>query len=246
MKKEKTITIKHFVNFDVKPKMVDGDEFYPVYTQIVYNRKNTKFKTKISGDPILVKKELELKDSNYLNKSNDILNQNDKIETIIRYEESILNDSFSLKGIGNRLVTYNSPIINIYKELYKNSSVEKYLKSVLTYDDYTYWDNLEDINSQIEQIYYYDFKTGGNYNGLILSGMPKKIKEQLELYEQMKLFFEVAFTKNDITIYEWFFKKGRSQTLVYLKEKNNEINPSEGVKAFDKLLKVVIGIWNED
>lgn len=46
-KTEKKITIKHYVNSDVKVDDSSDYTMYPVYVQVTYNRKNTKFRSNI-------------------------------------------------------------------------------------------------------------------------------------------------------------------------------------------------------
>ncbi|MEA5457930.1 hypothetical protein VB796_02725 [Arcicella sp. LKC2W] len=46
-KTEKKITVKHYVNTNIEVKNEIGDSIYPVYVQVTYKRKNTKFKSKI-------------------------------------------------------------------------------------------------------------------------------------------------------------------------------------------------------
>ncbi|MCU0470587.1 MAG: hypothetical protein MUF58_18520 [Arcicella sp.] len=46
-KTEKKITVKHYLNTSIKEYDEMGDSIYSVYVQVTYNRKNTKFKSKI-------------------------------------------------------------------------------------------------------------------------------------------------------------------------------------------------------
>ena len=46
-KTEKKITVKHYLNTSIKEYDEIGDKIYPVYVQVTYKRKNTKFKSKI-------------------------------------------------------------------------------------------------------------------------------------------------------------------------------------------------------
>lgn len=46
-KTEKKITVKHFLNTSIKEYDDFGNELYPVYIQVTYNRKTTKFRSQI-------------------------------------------------------------------------------------------------------------------------------------------------------------------------------------------------------
>ena len=46
-KTEKKITVKHYLNTSIKEYDEIGNKIYPVYVQVTYKRKNTKFKSKI-------------------------------------------------------------------------------------------------------------------------------------------------------------------------------------------------------
>ena len=46
-KTEKKITVKHYVNTDVKVDDESGYTMYALYIQVTYNRKNTKFRSNI-------------------------------------------------------------------------------------------------------------------------------------------------------------------------------------------------------
>lgn len=50
-KTEKKITVKHYLNTSIKEYDEIGDKIYPIYVQVTYNRKNTKFKSKIPYCP---------------------------------------------------------------------------------------------------------------------------------------------------------------------------------------------------
>ncbi|TRX37881.1 hypothetical protein FNW52_02990 [Flavobacterium sp. ZT3R18] len=45
MSKQSKITVKHYLNTNLKPKKENGKETYPVYVQVIYDRKIYKFKS---------------------------------------------------------------------------------------------------------------------------------------------------------------------------------------------------------
>ena len=75
---------------------------FPVYVQVTYQRKNTKFKI---GDYEFTKDEfLSNKTRNSLEKVES------KIKSVIELETSSLGDKFSLKGLGARFEKYDEPV----------------------------------------------------------------------------------------------------------------------------------------
>ncbi len=44
---EKKISVKHFINMDVKGLQISGMPVYPIYFQLTYNRKNTRIRSRI-------------------------------------------------------------------------------------------------------------------------------------------------------------------------------------------------------
>lgn len=69
------ITIQHYLNTNLKPYIIRGENYYSIYIMVIVNRKSTKVKS-ISFEEIYTEKDFE----DILNEDNDILNQ--EIKTI--------------------------------------------------------------------------------------------------------------------------------------------------------------------
>lgn len=126
MVKEKKITIKHFLNEQVRPSglWIPSTEHFPVYTRITYNRKTTNlnlfpevnqkgltndefFHFFVERNEPLLKTEIERMERG--------------IRSVIAYEEKTFGKEFTLKGLSKRLVYYFETIHNLY-----NRTANKY------------------------------------------------------------------------------------------------------------------------
>jgi len=72
------ITVKHYLNVNLKPYIVKGENYYSMYIMVIVNRKSTKVKS-ISFEELYTEKDFE----DIQNEDNDLLNQeNTVIENI--------------------------------------------------------------------------------------------------------------------------------------------------------------------
>ena len=121
MKKPKKITVKPFLNDKLDPieasiHASDGEVTkelqYPLYYMVIYNRNNTKFKSRLgfyySAFEKIPKSIIEF--------------ESNTIEKILRYQISKLGENVDLKGLGN---AFNVLSENLFQ------CVEKYLKKKL-------------------------------------------------------------------------------------------------------------------
>lgn len=102
--KEKKISIKYILNDRAKPKDKEGVESFPIYIQIVFNRQVSRFPYSVVGkqDNYVTKKEFEEK-----YREREVI-ESDLLEAVIRREVKLIGISaFSLKGLPDRIPTYN-------------------------------------------------------------------------------------------------------------------------------------------
>jgi hypothetical protein len=89
------ITVKHYLNINLKPYKIDGEDYYKIYFLLRYNNKNTKIKSLINEEMTLMDYEKRKSDSK------DILHQ--RIENEIKLIEKIIgiadktNQPFEIK-----------------------------------------------------------------------------------------------------------------------------------------------------
>ena len=142
MAKEKKVSVKFFLNKDVKPSLYDDVKLYPVYVRVTYNRKNTKFKAAIDQATLWIREEFE---DHYLldeknRKSFEEIEQ--ALIDIVGYEAERLGDKFTLKGIGQRLEYYKISIYNCL-QLLVSHHFNELLANHLTHNDYVELKDLE-------------------------------------------------------------------------------------------------------
>jgi len=106
---KKKVTINYFLNDELNPVVYyDRDsnklELYPLYIRIIYNRKTTRFRFYPN---VHIEKNSDI--HVFFRERNIAFLLEDKkrlIEKLIRYESELLNEKFTLKGLGDRLKFY--------------------------------------------------------------------------------------------------------------------------------------------
>jgi len=137
MKRNKKVTLKHFVNTRLKTGVGESDRgghHYPLYLEIIYRRQHIQIKSIID--------KTFTEDLQNVNETDQKLMslELERVKKIIRYDENLFGDDHKLKGIGNRYTNYNAAIYAIVDDglrfkLKKN--VRKYrpeLSTVLNFD----------------------------------------------------------------------------------------------------------------
>jgi hypothetical protein len=128
MAKQKKVTINHYLNKRLKPRVFEGKEYYTPYTRVTFDRNNTifsmdwtkGFKEQIS-DPYENRFTEQEFDYFLQQKHRHVIAVNQMIEQAIRYESVLIGDKFELKGFGNRFELYRTPIHELmYKPLRKD------------------------------------------------------------------------------------------------------------------------------
>ncbi len=119
----KKISIKHYLNLKLKPSYPDGAvEMYPLYTQVIYDSKSTKFRTFnslefLGGTYFLAKGEEEnVSDGSFLKEMPQVVETDQVILRIVEFEIKKFKSDFKLKGLGKRFVIYASPVLSAVSE----------------------------------------------------------------------------------------------------------------------------------
>ena len=202
----KTLTIKHFINKQLKPSISDGATSYPLYTQVIFDTYNTRFKTTNhtpswgnSGILIDEKYEDQIVDGSFFNKHfSEVLEVDRKILDIIEYEIKTKKSEFTLRGLGKRLQNY----FRLVREALSDQG--KLGKEVL--------------NMLGDYIPYNEFKPliQANYHGTV--HLLKTVAEKYpHYYQKLPLKYTIYLvvneviiqTASDITYFEWLHKNGK-------------------------------------
>lgn len=104
------VTIKHYLNKRSKP--VNEKEVYPVYVRVIYNRKNTNFRSEIITNLFLNDDLLDTDAQVALEKAYEC----DLINAIIEYGEKKMKSDFSLNGISDLIQLFNKSLSCIFLE----------------------------------------------------------------------------------------------------------------------------------
>lgn len=136
MAKQKKITVRFYLNKDVKPHHPESgaDNMYPIYCRVTYDRKNTKFKW---GNALIAESaEDDIMHSAFGKKSL----QNDEllITRIVRFEEENLGDKFALPGLGDRIPPYRR-IIHFEFEGILSKNLDFFVGQFLVHNEYQEW-----------------------------------------------------------------------------------------------------------
>jgi hypothetical protein len=113
MEKEKKISLRHFVNANLKESSGDSgpeDKLYPLYIDIIYRRQHIQIKSLI--DKPFTR---DLKNANESDRK-QMTFEKERLYKIIRFEENQFDDNHKLKGIGNRYINYNASVFYIIED----------------------------------------------------------------------------------------------------------------------------------
>lgn len=130
-KREKKISFRYILNESVKPRIIKDYKLYPIYIQVNYNRKNTKFSSSSLNGQIsdTTKEFFPLEVQKLKNKEKIIID-------IIRYEAKLIKgDKYSVKGLGDRLKLYTAYLVDILKQNLAKEA-DEYLMDTLSYRKY--------------------------------------------------------------------------------------------------------------
>jgi len=112
---DKKVTIKYFLNEDLSPAVYYTEEgielnLFPLYVRVTYNRQSTRFKFSPS---IHIEQNADIEEFFKERKIEFLLTEKEEIiERLIRYEANSYGEKFTLKGLGNRLLFYETSVID--------------------------------------------------------------------------------------------------------------------------------------
>ena len=123
MKKQKKITITHYLNKVLKPDLINGLEYYSIYVLIVVNRNNTKTKSTITEKFTSI----EMAQKKY---SNEFETESKNIENHIR-KKLLLDNNYSLKVPKKEIIKRKKTIIRTLQK-----QLKKHQKELLELEQY--------------------------------------------------------------------------------------------------------------
>ncbi len=150
---DKKVSIKFFLNKRLNYITDDiGAKTYPLYVQIIYNRKNTTFKYQ---EP----KVLGGQNISYSELFEDILLDDEKFKTqariyenIVLYEVEKQGEKFTLKGIGDKIAYYTESIIDASRRI-ANASLNDFFRKELSTLHYNEVVNIYDFTRRLSRVH---------------------------------------------------------------------------------------------
>lgn len=181
MKKPKKITVKFFLNKNLKEIVIQGDFCYPLYTQITYDRKNTQIKCMYGGYYKSIE-QVQEETPNLLDFEEKILKRS------VNYELGKLGDEFKLKGLGRKYENYcksihklfNSYLKLRFKNIIKDASPRRFLEVL----------NLNSQDIDFFVIYDASVKLFDNLPEILEEGF----KEEMRIYQTYFAMYETTLS----------------------------------------------------
>jgi hypothetical protein len=132
MAKQKKVTINHYLNKRLKPRVFEGKEYYTPYTRVTFDRNNTIFlmdwaRDFEEGPPIepYYNRFTEEGFTDFLQGLPGYIRGIDRmIEQSIRYEYHFFGDNFQLKGFGDRFELYRTSLYELFYEKVREDVVQ--------------------------------------------------------------------------------------------------------------------------
>lgn len=236
MGKQSKITIAYFLNDNLKPYKINGENYYPIYLQITAKRKTTKIRS-------LMFEEYYTEDD-----YNDIMQSEDAEDVEMRENEiSAINNTarLTIEMLGDFDTSFFVNYLNfsktisvkkadIYtlgynKGLHYCKTYKKMMKDEETIDDFINNLKNEEFKKEFREDYFfkkYDFEFNLNKNNKITGGYLSDLFNNISDPPHIK----------DISIYDFFGKECQEKAKEYIKENNTEVTPSEIIDNINKLL----------
>lgn len=216
----KKLTVKFFLNKEVKGKQVniEGIIQYPLYVRVTYNRSTTKF---IAGNNWFPEFE-----ESHLEENPTLQGVKSAIEKIVEYEVKNSTGDYKIAGLGDRVKTYSS---NILEALNRSLivSLENELGKVMPYVEFKEWEELP-FPTKV--------KKGVSYLGKSLSN---SIKSQATLAALL------GAMGSSLSVYSWIMTKVRFQFIDKLRKVGKEAAKKKEIpEAFEAI--PILGLDKEE
>ncbi|HRJ17091.1 MAG TPA: hypothetical protein PLI34_18975, partial [Saprospiraceae bacterium] len=157
----KTVSLRHYLNKTLKPKLSDqGETLYPLYTIVVYQRKNTTFKTfrdirSNDKSAVLVSETNEplLSDNSLEKFLPDVYSTDKLILEVIEKDIARSKQTFQLKGVKEKIEKLSFSLDEVVS-ICNEAAILEYFKNHLTYSKFVEIYSRSKTISEFIQIYY--------------------------------------------------------------------------------------------
>jgi len=218
---ENKITIKHYLNTEVKPAKRYDIEEYPSYCQIIFRRNNTKFAFNwpnyIDGYNAL--RDYKRYDKNsfqkFLTQNKEIISEaNREMANAINFEEKKYKNKFTLKGFKDRFYVYNLSFIRQFGEDINYTIFEKLRISIGKQKASFVYDNFSSLGLE-EFIKYIDKEFAPGF----IKEVNKNLNDRIVCYYLLLCFIKEDIPKNRYSF--WFHEEGIARFNKFLSDKSN-------------------------
>jgi hypothetical protein len=197
MGKEKKVTVKPFLNKKLKSKQfaLGEGELYPLYFQVIYDQKTTRFQA--GNNWFAVDQEDQLKNNPV------VAGTISAIKKIIRHEAERV-EGFVIKGIGDRIKSYSTDMGTACK-ISLSQQIGNTLKSSVTVVDFEVW-NTKNVSDKIE-------------DGIIKLG--SSASEELARLYLLSALVDI-FAPDGLTVFSWLISEERNEVVTRIEQKIKE------------------------
>lgn len=213
MKEPNKISVRFFLNKNVNPTfspLTGSVDYYPLYVQVTYNRKNTQFRS-------ISKKTYSSMEQLYEDRESmeKMAYEESLIKKVVAFEVKHNKQNFQIKGFQNRYLDYTTSVDYIIDKYIRNKIYEALDKTNSKFKEILnpyHWENIslsvyfeatqklvEDLNSFLQE----DFSLEMNYASDFIAWSDKR-KKSPELIEWLD--------QSLIEEYKLYFKKGKKTT----------------------------------
>lgn len=239
MAKEKKIGINYYLNQRLKALNAEGTRF-PIYAVVTYDRKTTHLPLpihyNISGlTESEFSKIFESKTAN--NGAKNVINAENELRKILRYEIEVLGGKFILKGFANRITIYEG-LIRSNLEKVIQAEIKMFLENYLIVKDYKALFSLNlhliDLIDEIEEVY--------------LPSFFSKITDDLRIFIYTYLCY-LSFELNsntEFTFIHWIAKGYKEKFYTFLKKSDHtHLDSFKSLELNIDLLKKYIDMFED-
>jgi len=156
MVEEKRASVKFLVLDTLKGKSIEGTKKVPLYTQVVYDSKNTKFKTIVNKEPVFVTKDFDFQHISNKDLINSLNKHEEQIVKIVEYETKKFKSRFTLKGLQKRIGIYDTEVISIFNAF--TTPLDDLLKETMIYNNYLEFKGIESAREKLNYLSMYEKK----------------------------------------------------------------------------------------
>lgn len=210
MSKQGKITVKHYLNTNLKPYIIDNEKYYKIYVLIRANTQNTKVKSEISNN--------EYTENEF---NNLISDKSSEINKYIKIETEIINNIVTKIHTDNKRFTsklyteyskkYKITIGELIMEInYEKSKKEKYKSFEQLYEELIKEDSKTDEQKKQEILNSKYVSIGSNYIQIT--------NDLINIYENI---LPINYELNDLFVIQWQMYNIKTQFENYLKKIKN-------------------------